>query len=217
MFQNSTLPSVSADIASNIAGSLPRIPVWQGLAQLDRLVPLPRTFREYVAWLLILVGVSALALLQVWATLQISQTRMESDALYSQYVLIEQENAQLLWEISHYTTLERIETDAVAAGFVPALKRRYVTPIPVAAGLPAPVIAPALADQPQSSGWSLDVNTDAREIGVGFSQVWDAWEGQWQALGQTIGDGAAGLTGFMQQQLMQLDMQRFLWVGNPGK
>ena len=218
MFQNSALPSVSVDITRNIAGSLPRIRHWQGLARLDALLPLPRTLREYLAWLLIFVGVAALALLQVWVTLQISQTQMEANTLRSQYVLVEQANAQLLWEISHYTTLERIEVEAAAAGFVPALKRRYVQPETAQTLSPAlPPDSAVLTEAPENSAWSVDVNADTTEMSAQFSHLWDGWTAQWQQLRQSAGESLSGLGDAAQEQWMQIDISRFIWIGSPSE
>lgn len=211
MFQNSTLPSVSVDITRNIAGSLPRLRAWQGLARLETLLPLPRTFREYLLWLLMMAGVMALALLPVWATLQISQTQIELNGLRSQYILIEQENAQLLWEISHYTTLERVEAEAAAAGFVPALKRRYVTPEPLSTAYPALLRDPAASTTvAESSVWSVNV-------GVETTQLWDGWSQRWKQLRQGIAESVVGASDAVQQQMLKIDISRYLWIGKPNE
>ncbi|MBI3959086.1 MAG: hypothetical protein HY328_09775 [Chloroflexi bacterium] len=216
MFQNSTLPSVSVDITRNIAGSLPRLRAWQGLARLETL--LPRTFREYLLWLLLMAGVMALALLQVSATLQISQTQVELDDLRNQYLLIEQENAQLLWEISHYTTLERVEAEAAAAGFVPALRRRYVTPEPLSATYSALSRDPAAAAEvAESFAWSVDVDAESRQFAVEFSQLWDGWSGRWKQLRQAIADSAVAAGDAVQQQMLKIDISRYLWIGKPNE
>ena len=202
MFQNSALPSVSADITRNIAGSLPRLHGWQGLARIEALLPLPRTFREYLFWLLMMAGVMALALLQVRASLQISQTQVELNLLRNQYLLIEQENAELLWDISQYTTLERVEVEAANAGFVPALKRRYVRVEPRAAtysALPQTAAAPEVA---QNSGWSVDAQAENPAFVAALS-------GWWERLRQSV--GAAG--GAAQQQMLKIDISQYLWIG----
>lgn len=216
MFQNSTLPSVSADITRNIAGSLPRMGGWRGLAGLEHSIPLPRTFQEYLVWLLAMAAVIGLALLQVWVTLQISQAQREVYLLQRQYDQIEQENAELLWEISHYTTLERVEREAAAAGFVPALKRRYVkaktstsAPAPAAFSRPEQAI-----ENPVQTGWAVEVDEQSRPFAALFSQRWDEWSAGWQALGQSWGEGVAGLTDDIRQKWLMLDFSSLQWMRN---
>ena len=216
MFQNSALPSVSAEITRNIAGSLPRVRAWQGLARLDMLVPLPRTLREYMVWLILMASVTVLALLQVWATLQISQAQVELDALRAQSVLIEQDNAQLLWEISHYTTLERVETEAKAAGFVPALKRRYVTPARRAAASPAvssPAAARPAADQSVHSPLA-GVDQEMAPLAGQISALWNSWPAQWDRLRQNVTRSAAVARAAVAQQWGRIDQAQLLRIGN---
>lgn len=217
MFQNSTLPSISVDITQTIAGSLPRLRAWQGLARLDQLLPLPRTFREYLVWLLMMAGVTALALLQVSVTLQISQTQAEADLLRRQYVLIEQQNAQLLWEISHFTTLERVQSEAVAAGFVPALNRRYVTANPSTAFVPtASTEAAAARSQPEVLAVPV---ADGPSVGAldttPLPSLWDEWAVVWADSSQALRLRTNQFRDSLSQQWLKIDLSRYLWIGNP--
>lgn len=217
MFQNSTLPSVSADITRNIAGSLPRMGGWRGLAQLEHSIPLPRTFQEYLVWVVAMVTVIALALLQVWVTLQISQAQRDVYLLQKQYEQIEQENAELLWEISHYTTLERVERDAAAAGFVPALKRRYVeprtaAPQPAIASQPAPAQESRAQESRAQTGWAVDVGGQSRPFSAQFSERWQVWTAQWQEMSQKMGEGVANLSERMREKLLTIDLSSFQWM-----
>ena len=214
MFQNSALPSVSVDITRNIAGSLPHMRGWQGLARLDQLLPLPCTFREYFVWLLMMAGVTALALLQVSVTLQISQTQAEADLLRRQYVRVEQQNAQLLWEISHFTTLERVQSEAMAAGFVPTLKRRYVAADPFTSFAPA-VNTEAVAARSQPETLSLP--------GAGgldsppHPSRWDKWAATWADSSQALRVKTNQLRDSLSQQLLKIDLSRYLWIGSPQR
>ena len=242
MFQNSTLPSVSVDITQSIAGSLPRLRAWQGLARLDQLLPLPKTFGEYLVWMLMMAGVTALALLQISTTLQISQTQAEVYHLRGQYVLVEQQNAQLLWDISQFTTLERVESEAVAAGFVPALNRRYVSPdvTPGAAsGAASGAATDAAADittdaavtlaprisanpasvtgQPALSNWSVEIPAESIEMTDAFANRWDDWSVRWTDFAQGVGQNAAQLRDAATQQWLKIDLSRYLWIGTPSE
>lgn len=214
MFQNSTLPSVSADITRNIAGSLPRMGGWRGLAQLEKSIPLPRTFQEYLVWALAMATVIGLALLQVAVTLQISQAQQEVYLLQRQYDQIEQENAELLWEISHYTTLERVEREAAAAGFVPALKRRYVE-AQTAAPAPAAFSQPEQAiENPTQTGWAVEVDEQSRPFAADFSQHWEGWTAQLREMGTSWGEGVARLTDDIRQKWLMLDFSSLQWMRN---
>lgn len=218
MFQNSALPSVSADITQTITGSLPRLRAWEGLARLDQLLPLPRTFREYVVWLLMMAGVAALALLQISVNLQISQTQAEASLLQRQYLLLEQENAQLLWEISHFTTLERVQSEAVAAGFVPTLKRRYVPADSSTSFVPAVGPDTALAAGSQSESRPLPL-TDGPETGALdaslLPDLWDDLALAWAEKTQAISSQTHRLRDSLRRQWLKIDLSRYLWIGNP--
>lgn len=230
MFQNNALPSVSVDITQTIASSLPRLRAWQGLARLDHLLPLPRTFREYFVWLLMMAGVTALALLQISVTLQISQTQAEANLLRRQYVLLEQENAQLLWEISHFTTLERVQSEAVATGFVPTLQRRYVAAAPSTAFTPA--ISPeavtaksaaksAVAANSQPAAVALPViavqdRPDAGALdGTALSALWEELAVVLAEKTQVLSSQTSQLRDSLSQQWLRIDLSRYLWIGNP--
>jgi hypothetical protein len=106
--------------------NLSRIRVLRGLVWLDDFVPLPQTLRGYLLFVLALTVICGLAVFQVWTSLRITQARAELAALSVQYSLIEQRNAELLWQIGQRTTLEQVHARAVQLNFHPALKRNYI-------------------------------------------------------------------------------------------
>ncbi len=106
--------------------SLSHIRVLRGLVWLDDFVPLPQTLRGYLFFVLALTVICGLAVFQVWTSLRITQARAELAALNVQYNLIEQRNAELLWQIGQRTTLEQVQNRAVQLDFRPALQRNYV-------------------------------------------------------------------------------------------
>ncbi len=108
------------------SSNLSRFRVLRGLVWLDDIVPLPQTLRGYLFFVLVLTVVCGLAVVQVWTSLRITQTRAELEALRVQYSLIEQKNAELLWQIGQRTTLEHVQLRAVQLDFRPALQRNYV-------------------------------------------------------------------------------------------
>ena len=108
------------------SSNLSRFRVLRGLVWLDDLVPLPQTLRGYLFFVLALSAVCILAVVQVWTSLRITQARAELEALRVQYSLVEQKNAELLWQIGQRTTLEHVQLRAVQLEFRPALQRNYV-------------------------------------------------------------------------------------------
>jgi len=204
MFQNSTLPSVSVDIRHNLAGSLPRLRAWQGFARLEAHLPLPNSFGEYLLWLVLMVGMVLLAFLQIHVSLQISQAEVGVATLRSQSVLVEQENAQLLWEISHYTTLERVEAEARAAGFVPALKRRYVTPD--FASLDKGVALPLVSHHPITGAGGNEAENG--EFAVDYALSRRSWLEQWEQLRQDGGQRMGALFEAVWQAVVRIDISQ---------
>ncbi len=111
---------------STQSSNLSRFRVLRGLNWLDDLVPLPQTLRGYLFFVMALSAVCVLAVVQVWTSLRITQARAELEALRVQYSLVEQKNAELLWQIGQRTTLEHVQLRAVQLDFRPALQRNYV-------------------------------------------------------------------------------------------
>lgn len=236
MFQNSVLPSVSMDLTQNLTGTLPRIGIGQGLARLERILPLPRTFREYVAWLTVMVGITCLALLQVWATLQISAAQSQAGALRAQYRLIEEENAELLWTISHFTTLERVQREAATMGYVPTLQRRYVQPQRFA-GQGSATVPPRETVAPQSHAPALpaaEVPAEVPAQDVPLAQprlpvmsgpalaspqggIGQDWLDRWRVLSAEWGAAARGLGASWAEALARIDLSNYLWIDRPDR
>ncbi len=120
MFQNSTFPS-AVDLPQN----LPHAQPLRALRRLAHVLPLPQGARDYLIWTLIMLAVTGMVLLQVLLSMQITQTELILDDLGLEYTQIEQENAELLWQISQFTHLERIETEARRMGYGPGLNPEY--------------------------------------------------------------------------------------------
>lgn len=122
MFQHKALSTPNIDLPQN----LPRIHVLRGLVFLDDIIPLPHTLKGYLLFALALAVVCGLAMFQVWTSLRIAQVRGELASLRIQYDLIEQRNAELLWQIGQRTTLEQVQTRAMQLDLHPALQREYI-------------------------------------------------------------------------------------------
>lgn len=239
MFQNSVLPSVSMDLTHNLTSSLPRLGAWRGLARLEQALPLPGSFREYMAWLVVMLAVSGLAGLQVWATLQISVAESQVYTLRAQHQLIEQANAELLWTISHYTTLERVEQDAVAMGYVPTLHRRYVTPQAIARTVPAAtaavtdegVTAEGVAAESVSSGGGVTPDAQSAfqpgadgwggERGRVIAGLWQSWTEGWSESWTELSNGwiesVRGLGADWGRAFARFDLSNYQWIGQGNR
>lgn len=139
------------------SSNLSRFRVLRGLVWLDDIVPLPQTLRGYLFFVLALTVVCSLAVVQVWTSLRITQARAELEALRVQYSLVEQKNAELLWQIGQRTTLEHVQLRAVQLDFRPALQRNYV-PNPHSLGA-----APALSDATTRSDGDRQLHQQSAE------------------------------------------------------
>ncbi len=176
MYQHSTLSQTTIEIGS----SLTRTTVQNGLRTLNRLVPLPDSFAGFLSWALVLAIVAGGILLQVWTSLLITEARMELASLQTQHAELERENAQILWQISQYASLEKVEQRARELGYVPATQRRYVSSgQPVAAGAnPAPVAATAATVAAPESENPLQ-QVEQKDAGV-FSTAQASLQSGWQ-------------------------------------
>jgi hypothetical protein len=121
MFQDTILPTAAVDIPQ----TLPRTGSLRVLGRLPQWIPLPRSGREYLVWTGVLMLITGLVALQIWLSLRIAQTQQTLNALQVEYRLVEQENAELLWQISQYTSLDRIKIEAERMGYGPTFQREY--------------------------------------------------------------------------------------------
>lgn len=146
MFQHSALPTATVDLPQTLrpTGSV------RLLNRAAQWIPLPRTAREYLVWAIVMSAVAGLVALQIWLSLQIAQARQMIVGLQHEYTVVEQENAELLWQISQYTALDRIQIEATRMGFVPSLQREYRWSEPATQGAQQ-ATAPAVNAPPPST------------------------------------------------------------------
>lgn len=179
MFQNSTLPS-----AVDLPHSLPHTQTWRAIKRAVRMLPLPQTARDYLIWLALMAAVAGLVSMQILLSMQITQAQLVLDDLNGQYIAVEQENAELLWQISQFTHLERIQTEAERMGYGPGLNPEYRW----------------VDDLSQSSVQALPVTPDGLDtstadlrlgqsdpIGGWFERSWQRLQTLWQAESVPIG------------------------------
>lgn len=178
MFQNSALPT-----AVDLPHSLPHAGSLRTLKRLLRAVPLPRTGVDYLLWTLIMVAVAGLVSLQIWISLQITQAERTLVVLQQEYRWIEQENAEILWQISQFTQLERIQIESQRMGYVPALKREYRWVQPSVATMPADATTPLAALQTPTSRAA----GNSAEVNPWYTHYWQRFQSWWKPRGESIG------------------------------
>jgi hypothetical protein len=178
MFQNSALPT-----AVDLPHSLPHAGSLRTLKRLFRAVPLPRTGLDYLLWTLIMAVVAGLVSLQIWISLQITQAEQALVGLQQEYRLIEQENAEILWQISQFTQLERIQFESQRMGYVPALKREYRWVQPVAATMPEDSSTPLAALQTPS----LRAASSTAQVNPWYMHYWQRFQSWWKPRQESIG------------------------------
>jgi hypothetical protein len=178
MFQNSALPT-----AVDLPHPLPHAGSLRTLKRLLRAVPLPRTGVDYLLWTLIMVAVAGLVSLQIWISLQITQAEQALVVLQREYTWIEQENAEILWQISQFTQLERIQIESQRMGYVPALKREYRWVQPSVTTMPENSITPLAASQTST----LRMVSSTAQATPWYTHFWQRFQSWWKPRGESIG------------------------------
>ena len=140
--------SISA-LASPFDQSSPTASPWQGLGRLidtlDRYLRLPSTPQAFMLYLAGLILIFTGALLHVMVAAQVMAAKIELAELNREYALIEQQNGDLIFQISRHSNVMRLQEQAVGLGYVPATEREYVfiptETAPAMAAAPAPPAA----------------------------------------------------------------------------
>ena len=162
----SPLPGhLSGDLAGSIRSSLRKNP----LGTVARILSMPLDRTALVWWMAIMVLFGAGAGVHIWLSVQITQAESQLAVLQAEYAESELVNAELMWQISQYTSLPVVKSRATSMGFQMDYANRYM---PLAANLPAVVITtqPAvqalstttanLAPAPSRSATESDGNLD---------------------------------------------------------
>lgn len=173
MFQNSALPT-----AVDLPQTLPHAGSLRTLKRLLRAIPLPCTGKDYLIWTLIMATVAGLVSLQIWISLRITQAEQTLAALHQEYTWIEQENAEILWQISQFTQLDRIQNESQRMGYAPALQREYRW---TQSGLAATGTPLAAAQTP-----TVDADSTA-QINPWYVHYWQRFQSWWKPRSESIG------------------------------
>jgi hypothetical protein len=130
-----------------------------------------------------MVAVAGLVSLQIWISLRITQAQQELAVLQQEYIWIEQENAELLWQISQFTQLERIQIESQRMGYAPALKREYRWAQSNLTTTPEHPVTPLAASQ-------MPVVREAgstAQINPWYTHYWQRFQSWWKPRGESIG------------------------------
>ena len=130
---NSSAPSVSVNLTGPIRNALHNSP----LGVVVRVLSMPLDRTAFVWWLAILALFGAGAGVHVWLSVQIAQAQTQLTDLKAEHTRIELDNAELMWQISQYTSLPQVQSRATSMGFRMDFSNQYM---PVAADLPPVVI-----------------------------------------------------------------------------
>lgn len=132
------LPSFDAD-GLDTQVSLNRLE--QIIGFLDKSLRLPDNPRTFSIYLAALMVIFAGAFMHVLVAAQITQARYKLGELDQEYMVIEQENGDLIFKIADASNLARLYTQATAQGYGLPESREFVFLEPEVAALPAAEIA----------------------------------------------------------------------------
>ncbi|MBI1298213.1 hypothetical protein GC175_25045 [bacterium] len=180
MFQNSTLPS-----AVDMPHSLPHTQTWRAIKRAVRMLPMPQTARDYLVWVVIMAAIAGMVSMQILLSMRIQQTQLVLNDLTSQYVAVEQENAEILWQISQFTHLERIQTEAQRMGYGPGLNPEYRW-VEIVAETPPPALAHASTAVNDSGSATIQLS-ESDPIGGWFERSWQRFQTLWHTDSVPIG------------------------------
>ncbi len=175
MFQNNAFPR-PLDLPAPWLRPVP-------LRELIGHLPWPRTFRDYLQCLLAMLLLSGLAALQIQASIQVTQARQTLAELRMERRLIQQYNAELVWQIGQETALETVRARALEWGLRPA---RQLPLFQAMAGATAPPLGQPVGLQPPGApdllaGPSLAEASQPSRMGSLRGWWREQWP-QWQAV-----------------------------------
>ena len=124
MLQRTSMTTLSATADVVDAWHSPVPDTW--IDTVRQTLRLPTTWREYLAFLLILVLIGSAAALQVALSVQIMQATVTLQELEGEILRIERDNAELVWQIGQNIGLDDVQRRARRLGYVPVEATRYV-------------------------------------------------------------------------------------------
>ncbi len=105
-------------------------PLRSRLAAAIGMFQLPNTLQGYLVFTFCLLILSFTMILHITLSAEILRLDKRLIALKSEYETVERKNAGIIYEISRYSALQEVYVKAIAAGYVPADKFKFVVDRP---------------------------------------------------------------------------------------
>ena len=133
----STLSSVPGQMSGGLTGSIRNTLRHNPLGTVMRILSMPLDRTAFVWWMAIMLLFGAGAGVHIWLSVQITQAENQLAILQAEHAESELANAELMWQISQYTSLPVVQNRATSMGFQMDYVNLYM---PLAADLPTVVM-----------------------------------------------------------------------------
>ncbi len=152
MLQQTAIPSSLSSVPGQLSGGLTGVVRNtlrnNPLGTVVRILSMPLDRTALVWWMAIMLLFGAGAGVHIWLSVQIAQAESQLALLQTEHTESELANAELMWQISQYTSLPVMKSRATSMGFQMDYANRYM---PLATNLPAVVITTEPAVQALST------------------------------------------------------------------
>ncbi len=160
----SSLSSAPGQMSGGLTGSIRDTLRHNPLGTVMRILSMPLDRTAFVWWVAIMLLFGAGAGVHIWLSVQIAQAENQLALLQAEHAESELVNAELMWQISQYTSLPVVQNRATSMGFQKDYANLYM---PLAADLPPVVMTtdpvvqalptvsanlPVVANQPAAQG-----------------------------------------------------------------
>ncbi len=132
----SSLSSAPGQLSGGLTGSIRETLRNNPLGTVMRILSMPLDRAAFVWWTVIMLLFGAGAGVHIWLSVQIAQAESQLTLLQAEHTEFELANAELMWQISQYTSLPVVQSRATSMGFRNDYANLYM---PLAADLP-PVV-----------------------------------------------------------------------------
>jgi hypothetical protein len=168
MVRNQTFTSsVSAAVSAELTESLQQTLAAPNLRRLEDAVVLPNTWRGFALLVLAVMVISAGMALHVMLAITSFQARQQIAQLEQQMQIIEQRNAELVWQIAQHTALTQVRSRALALGYDVPQERHYV------------IEAPQVMNENRPKPTVTTVTTVAPSFGDRLQTLWQTLQRWW--------------------------------------
>jgi hypothetical protein len=117
---------IASAVSTELSASLQQTLTSRRLRNLEQYASLPDSFSSFMLLILAVALISGGMALLIAQSVQIFQLRQQIDKVSAAYQAVERQNAELIWAIAQYTSLDRVRQRALALGYGPPSQRHYV-------------------------------------------------------------------------------------------